>query len=117
MQRLYRLVLENVGFQIIDTAANGDEAVNKFKSHSIKPDIILMDHRMPVKNGIEATKEILEINNHSKILFASADNSIRKLALSIGATSFLEKPFELKDLLKEIKRILKLSNLPLSSHN
>jgi len=106
LQRLYQMVLESAGFQIIDTAANGDEAVKKYESLSIKPDIILMDHRMPIKNGIEATKEILEINNHSKILFASADNSIKKLALSIGAVSFLEKPFELKALIKEIEQIL-----------
>ena len=113
LQRLYQMVLENAGFQIIDTAANGDEAVKKYESLSIKPDIILMDHRMPIKNGIEATKEILEINNHSKILFVSADNSIKKLALSIGATSFLEKPFELKALIKEIEQILIQFNLHL----
>ena len=117
LQRLYQMVLENAGFQIIDTAANGDEAVKKYESLSIKPDIILMDHRMPIKNGIEATKEILKINNHSKILFASADNSIKKLALSIGAISFLEKPFDLKSLIKEIEQILIQYNLPLSSQH
>ena len=115
LQRLYQMVLENAGFQIIDTAANGDEAVKKYESLSIKPDIILMDHRMPIKNGIEATKEILEISNHSKILFASADNSIKRLALSIGAISFLEKPFDLKTLIMEIKQILIQNNLHLSS--
>ena len=117
LQRLYQMILENAGFQIIDTAANGEEAVKKYEFLSIKPDIILMDHRMPIKNGIEATKEILEISNHSKILFASADNSIKKLALSVGATSFLEKPFKLKVLIREIERILKLSNFPLNSHH
>ncbi len=104
------MILENSGFQIIGIANNGDEAVKMYKDFSEKPEIILMDHRMPMKNGIETTKEILQISNHSKIIFASADNSIKKLALSIGAISFLEKPFELKQLVNEIRKVL---NIPI----
>lgn len=103
------MILENSGFKIVAIANNGDEAVRMYKSFSDKPEIILMDHRMPIKNGIEATKEILEISNHSRIIFASADNSIKRLALSIGAISFIEKPFELKKLINEIKKVLKIS--------
>ena len=110
LQRLYGLILENSGFQIIGIANNGIEAVKMYRDFSEKPEIILMDHRMPMKNGIEATKEILQISNHSKIIFASADNSIRNLALSVGAVSFLEKPFELKQLVNEIKKVL---NIPI----
>ena len=52
-----------------------------------------MDHRMPVKNGIEATKEILANSSEikPKIIFASADKTIKEIALSIGATSFKDK--------------------------
>ena len=38
--------------------------------------ITLMNHRMPIKNGIETTKEILQIDNTSKFIFLSADQSI-----------------------------------------
>ena len=110
MQRLYGMILENAGFQIIGSANNGEDAIKMYKSFSLKPEIILMDHRMPIKNGIEATIEILQINNSSKIIFASADNSVKKKALSIGATSFLEKPFELKTLISEIDKALNESN-------
>ncbi len=55
-----------------------------FKSFLKKPDIILMDHRMPKKNGIEASKEILKINGKTKIIFLSADSSIKEEVLSIG---------------------------------
>ncbi|GAF94965.1 unnamed protein product, partial [marine sediment metagenome] len=110
LQRLYGMILENAGFQIIGSANNGEDAIKMYKSFSLKPEIILMDHRMPIKNGIEATIEILQINNSSKIIFASADNSVKKKALSIGATSFLEKPFELNTLISEIDKALSKSN-------
>ena len=108
------MILKVSGFQVVGIANNGEEAVKMYETFSLKPEIILMDHRMPIKNGIEATKEILRINNHSRVIFTSADNSIRKIALSIGAICFLEKPFELKTLISEIKRILKLPNVPIS---
>lgn len=56
---------------------------------------------------IEYKEEIIE-----SLIFASADNSIKKMALSIGAISFLEKPFELKTLIFEITEVLKLPKFP-----
>jgi two-component system chemotaxis response regulator CheY len=93
------------GFEVIAEAKNGEEAVNLYNSFSKKPDIILMDHRMPIKNGIEATKQILKMNTKTKIIFTSADNSIKKEALSIGAKSFLDKPFGIAQLIDTIKII------------
>jgi YesN/AraC family two-component response regulator len=93
------------GFDIIGEAKNGEEAVSLFSTFPKKPDIILMDHRMPIKNGIEATKQILKMCNKSTIIFTSADNSIKEEALSIGAKSFLDKPFSIKELIDEIKKV------------
>ncbi len=62
-------MLEYASFQVLDGAYNGRDAINKFKSFSENPDIILMDYRMPIKNGLDAAKEILEIDNKSKIIF------------------------------------------------
>ena len=98
LQRLYILILKEAGFEIIDTALNGKAAVDKYRRFNDKPDIILMDHRMPIKNGIDAMKEILEINKHEKIIFASADITIKQSVLSLGAYAFLDKPF--KDLIE-----------------
>ena len=75
-----------------------------YKSFSEKPDIILMDHRMPIKNGIETLREILQIDNHSKIIFMSADNSVKEEALSLGAISFKDKPFTSKRLIENIHK-------------
>lgn len=95
------------GYQVIGEAKNGEEAISLFNSFQKKPDIVLMDYRMPIKNGIEATKKILKIYSKSKIIFTSADNSIKQEALSIGAKSFLDKPFSITDLIIEIKKVYK----------
>jgi len=109
LQRLYEMMLKTFGYAVIGKAKNGIEAIDIYTSSSPKPDVILMDHRMPIKNGIETASEILKLNSHSKIIFTSADNSVKKQALSIGATSFLEKPFNLEQLLNEIEKVLALT--------
>ena len=65
-----------------------------------------MDHRMPKKDGLTAAREILSANHKSKILFFSADYSIREEALALGAKDFLEKPFKLNILSEIIERIV-----------
>lgn len=64
---------------------------------------------MPKKNGLEATKEILSISNHTKIIFASADRSVEKEALSIGAVKFKKKPFSIERLKKNILKVINLT--------
>ena len=105
LQRLYTLILKEAGFEIIDTAFNGKIAVEKYNNLEEKPDIVLMDHRMPIKNGLDAMTEILHINNHVKIIFASADISIKQKALSLGACAFLDKPFNMRKLLSIIQKV------------
>ncbi len=110
LQRLYEMILKTSGHTVLGKANNGEEAINMYQEYSDRLDIILMDHRMPIKNGIEASKEILKLNINTRIIFTSADKSIKKSALLIGAISFLEKPFSFGDLIKEIERVLKSSN-------
>ncbi len=106
LQFFYKQLLTLNGFELAEIAKNGEEAVSMFKSFSEKPKVILMDHRMPIKNGIEASKEILQIDNSVKIIFTSADNSIKEEAHSIGAFSFEDKPFTIEHIINEIKNAL-----------
>lgn len=103
---MYEKMLKISGFNMVITATNGEEAVNMYKSFSVKPDIILMDHRMPIKNGIETSKEILQIDKSSKIIFMSADQTIKESALALGAIAFKEKPFTMKSLIDNIQKAL-----------
>jgi len=102
------------GFEIMGKAYNGEEAVSIFKSFSVKPKVILMDHRMPLKNGIEASKEILRIERTTKIIFTTADGSIKEEAFAIGAFSFLDKLFSIEYLIDEITRAFESYNSSLS---
>ena len=107
LQRLYGLILKEAGFEIVDTAFNGKDAVEKYNKLNVKPDLILMDHRMPIKNGLDAMAEILKINKKAKIIFASADMSVKQKALSLGACEFLDKPFKMQELLTTIQKLTK----------
>ncbi|MFX1429067.1 MAG: response regulator [Promethearchaeota archaeon] len=106
LQRLYSLILKEAGFEIIATAINGKAALEKYNKLKIKPDIILMDHRMPIKNGLDTMAEILKMNKNQKIIFASADISVKEKAKSIGACAFLDKPFKMQQLLLIIQQIV-----------
>lgn len=110
LRLLYEKALKLKGYNVIGSAKDGEEAVNLYKDFKNKPEIILMDHRMPVKNGIEATKEILANSSEikPKIIFASADKTIKQTTLSIGAISFKDKPFTLEKLFKNINKALNM---------
>jgi two-component system chemotaxis response regulator CheY len=76
------------GFQVLGIANNGDEAIEMFKNFNEKPDIIILDYRMPIKDGIDALRAILEIDKNSRIIFASADRTIRERVYLYGAIGF-----------------------------
>jgi len=92
IRELYRDVFEAAGMTVF-AASNGDEAVRVFKSMPSKPDIVIMDYRMPGLDGIETTKEMLKIDPTVPIIFSSADETVREKALNAGACSFWAKPF------------------------
>ncbi|MFX0056711.1 MAG: response regulator [Candidatus Heimdallarchaeota archaeon] len=113
LRLLYEKALNLSGYNVLGSAKDGEEAVNMYKNFENKPDIILMDHRMPIKNGIDATKEILNNSTHVKprIIIASADKTIKDIALSIGAFSFKDKPFTLERLFKNIEKATSISEV------
>lgn len=102
---LYRDILQLRGYRIVGTAFDGEEALKKYSSCSDKPDVIIMDHRMPVMNGVEATKEILRLNPTQKVIFVSADVLVEKEARDAGAIEFLPKPFRMDDLIEKMERV------------
>ncbi|MCJ7561809.1 MAG: response regulator [Thermoplasmata archaeon] len=102
---LYRDILQLRGYKVMITAFDGEEGVRKYSSASEKPDVIIMDHRMPVMNGVEATKEIMRENPKQKIVFVSADVMVEAEARDAGAAEFLPKPFRMDDLIEKMERL------------
>jgi len=107
LQRLYELLLGMSGFRVLGIANNGEEAIKMFRSFAEKPDIIILDYRMPIKNGIDALKEILQIDHNSRVIFASADKTVEEEVYSYGAMEFLNKPFTHQKLISTLNKCLK----------
>ena len=97
--------LQPLGFKI-KMAENGLEAVELYQNW--KPDIVLMDIVMPVMNGVEATKQILNsAKGHDVKIFvvsASALESEQQEVMDIGATVFIKKPVIFDTLLNELQQ-------------
>ena len=93
----------------ISVARNGKEAVSQ--AELIEPELILMDIRMPVMNGLVATKKIREISKFSNLpiiaLTASAGEDSREECLGVGCTDHISKPIQLSELSYMLKRYLK----------
>lgn len=102
---LYRDILQLRGYNVVGTAFDGEEALRKYNNSSDKPDVVIMDHRMPVMNGVDATKEIMRLNPMQKVIFVSADVLVEKEARDAGAVDFLPKPFRMDDLIEKMERI------------
>ena len=77
-------------------ASNGQEAVDKFAG--THPDLVFLDIVMPVKDGISATKGIMEIDNSAIIIIVSSvgTQSQLKAAIEAGAKDFIQKPIDHK---------------------
>ena len=106
IQTLYSDILERAGHEVVERAFNGVEAVVKYELIRPPPDLILMDHRMPIKNGMQAAAEILRMDPAAAVLVVSADLSVKDKAEGSGVAGFVEKPFNMVDLLKKIERIV-----------
>jgi len=102
---LYRDILKLKGYTVLATAYDGDEAIKKLRSMNAFPDIIILDHRMPNKSGVETMAEIIEVRKDAKILFVSADIMVEKEAINNGASGFLPKPFRMYELIDAMERI------------
>ncbi len=99
-----RLLRKN-GYQNITVTENGEEAllmVNKQKFH-----LIIMDIRMPVMNGFEATEKIRQLPDYKNTpiisLCAFALKSDREKCLEAGATDYVPKPIDSKEFIDKIK--------------
>jgi signal transduction histidine kinase/DNA-binding response OmpR family regulator len=107
-QRLILAVLENAGY-IVDIVADGVEAVHA--AQRLPYDLILMDIRMPVMGGIEATRRIRSLNSPAArcpilALTANAMVGDREEYLAAGMNDYISKPIDLKGLVAKIKHYL-----------
>ena len=103
-----KIVLEtrSENIKVIDLAANGKEAVKMAEIH--KPDLILMDIRMPLMDGYEATTQIRLTDEEIPILAMTAVSfdHIKDKCLGIGMNDYVTKPVKESALLSLINEAL-----------
>jgi two-component system, NarL family, response regulator len=93
------------GFQVVAEAANGEEAIEAYAR--LRPDIVLMDLRMPVMDGLAATRAILADDPNARIIVLTTydgDEDIHR-ALAAGARGYLLKDMMRTDLLGVIRAV------------
>lgn len=92
-------------FIVIGEASNGQEAVDLYIK--LRPDIVLMDIQMPVINGVEAIKKILELNKEAKIIILTTfdDDEYVYEGLKSGALGYILKDTSIEKLSESIKII------------
>lgn len=113
-----KIVIDAVSFIIdknfkdilYETARSGREAIEK--SDSFKPDIVLMDIRMPGINGIEAIKEIKDRLPNTLFIIVSAYEQFEyaKEAVKIGVIDYILKPINKENLINALKKAVEMIN-------
>jgi len=103
---LYREELEEEGY-IVECAKNGEEALEKLMV--FKPDLISLDIKMPVMDGIEALKRIREKERHLPIILCSAYGEYKQDLTTWASDAYVVKCADLTNLKSTIRKLLGLS--------
>lgn len=100
-------VLSNYGYQII-TAGNGEDALEIYRQQEAGPDLVILDINMPGMGGHKCLQELIKLNPKAKVLIASgySFNAQAENPLAAGAAGYIAKPFNLKDLLQKVRKVL-----------
>jgi urea transport system substrate-binding protein len=97
---LLNQILTMNGYHVL-VAANGLEALDTLQN--VNPDLILLDMKMPVMSGWEFSRRLKEERDQTiPFIIVSAAEDIQMRAHETGANGWLEKPFELDDLLSVV---------------
>ncbi len=95
----------------IPTAQNGEEALHQFKEN--RPDLVIMDIRMPGRNGIDVLKEMRSIDPKSLVIIMTAYGTTETAieAMKYGAFDYILKPFPIPQMKGLIEKALSLRKL------
>ena len=100
-KELLKTLFLRKGFDVVGTAANGKEALEKYRE--LRPDIVTMDIMIPYVNGKACTKNILEFDPHANIVVVSVlgHDELESLK-ALGVKAFIKKPFDIDELFDAI---------------
>ena len=94
------------GLEVVGEVENGKQLIQMVEK--VNPDVVFVDVDMPEMNGVDAAKEIFDINPKIFIVFATAYDSYTHEAFEVYAFDYLVKPFKLERIRQTMERIKKL---------
>jgi len=101
LRKKLREELEKLDCEVFE-AKDGEEVIELYSK--FHPDGVFMDIVMPKIGGLEALKEIREIDNMAKVIMLSSTGTSSKLleALKLGAIDFIQKPYNISQIAKAV---------------
>ncbi|HMU67819.1 MAG TPA: response regulator [Cellvibrionaceae bacterium] len=102
---LMRMLADVDGFEVIGEAKNGEEALSM--ARALRPNVILMDVKMPGIGGLEATRRIIAGDPEVKIIAVTAisDDIFPERFMSVGASGYVSKGAHFDEMVKAIKSV------------
>jgi two-component system chemotaxis response regulator CheY len=106
MRMMVKDNLKKAGYSDFLEAGDGEDAINKYSEN--RPDLVLLDITMPIKDGIQALQAIKEINPDAKVVMCSAmgQEGMVVEAIKLGALDFIVKPFKPDRLVQTVRTVL-----------
>jgi two-component system invasion response regulator UvrY len=104
---IVRMLADIDGYQVVGDAKSGEEAVAK--ARILKPDVVLMDVKMPGMGGLEATKKLLTVNPAIKIIAVTAcdDDLYPTRLMQAGAVGYVTKGAEFVEITDAINKVIR----------
>jgi signal transduction histidine kinase/CheY-like chemotaxis protein len=100
-------MLESIGFKVF-SATNGYDGLEMYKLNHGSIDIVLLDLLMPGMDGISCFRHLKTIDNNVKVIISSGigEHSQKEDLFKMGISGYLEKPYSLKKISKELENLL-----------
>ena len=104
MRMMLREILTKGGYEIAGEAADGAQAVQKYKE--LLPDLVTMDITMPEMDGIQALREIRKFDEQAVVIMCSAMGQQAMVvdAIRAGARDFIVKPFQAERVVEAVRK-------------
>lgn len=98
-----RMLADNPDIKVVGEAASGEEAIDAVRNE--RPDIVLMDIRMPGIGGLEATRKILRLDDSIRVIVvtACADDPYPTRVMQAGATAYITKGADIREMVRAIR--------------
>lgn len=108
-QRLLRMVEKIEGFSVVAEADNAEDALIAIAQHD--PDIVLLDIRMPGRDGLSLAQDIAELEDAPVVIFCTAFDQYALDAFGTNAVGYLLKPIKAEQLLQVLDKAQKLNKI------